>query len=232
MLQAAPRQTAASAALPTRDLRVLLVAGASGGGKSTFIELIRQQQLGRELSGALPEGCWQWPVIEANNMLKKGTTLDDVLGAVGPAEGAIVHYDIAYIHRFALATYENDPASQLFASASGLCSVLVKTDLDRLCHQHETRHRSQMRSKSKAEILWGDWVRRPLRNLYYRLNGQPVVSTQALYLTPDFLTSCYAAWESYVRRLALAKPASKVLTVAPDDGSGEAPAFRIVPAQL
>lgn len=229
MLQAAPRPISTVAA-SRAELPVLLVAGASGGGKSTFIELLRQRRLGGEILGALPDGCWTWPVIEANNMLKKRVPLDDVLASVGPADGAILHYDIAFIHRFALPAYESDPASELFRSASRLDTVLVKTDLDVLTRQHQARHAAQISSKSRAEVLWGDWVRRPLRQLSFKLQGQPAVETQTLYLTPDFLTTCYAAWEAYVRHLMLAKPASHMLTVAPAPGRDGTPAFRIVSA--
>lgn len=231
MLHATHSRPLPAAAETARVPQILLVAGPSGGGKSTFIRLLRERRLGRDILAALPEACWQWPVVEANNMLKQGLSLNDMLAGAGSADGVILHYDIAYIHRFALAGYESDPASELFSFANRLDAVLVKADLDRLTRQHRARHHAQMSSKSRAKRIWGDWIRRPLRKLNLRLRGQTAIDTQALYLTPDFLSACYGAWEAYVRRLALAKSASRMLTVAPDQDADGAPLFRLVPAR-
>jgi hypothetical protein len=231
MLHAATQPLPTSPEPRARDLHVLLVAGASGGGKSTFIRLLGERRLGRDILAALPEGAWRWPVLEVNNMLKKGLSLDAMLAGVGSAAGAILHYDIAYIHRFALGAYERDPASELFGQVGRLDTVLVKTDVDRLTRQHRERHQAQVASKNRAELLWGAWVRQPLRQLHFRMQGHPAVDTQTLYHSPDFLSGCYASWETYVRNLVLSKPASSMLTVAPDDDSDGSPAFHLVPAQ-
>jgi hypothetical protein len=231
MLHAATQPLSVSREPRAQDLHVVLVAGASGGGKSTFIRLLSERHLGRDILAALPEGAWRWPVLEVNNMLKKGLSLDAMLAGVGSAAGAILHYDIAYIHRFALGTYERDPASELFGQVGRLDTVLVKTDLDRLTRQHQERHQAQVSSKNRAELLWGAWVRQPLRQLHFRLQGHPAVDTQTLYQTPNFLSDCYTAWEAYVRNLVLSKPASRMLIVTPDQESDGSPAFRLMPAQ-
>ncbi len=73
--------------------------------------------------------------------------------ASAPRPAPILHYDIAYIHRFALGSYERDPASELFGQVGRLDTVLVKTDVDRLTRQHRERHQAQVASKNRAELL-------------------------------------------------------------------------------
>ncbi len=209
-------------------LHFLLVSGPSGGGKSTFIQQLTDGELPPDILSELPENCASWPVIEANNMLKDKVSLADVLEMMGPSEGAILHYDITYIHRFALPSYASDPASALFMRGDTLNVVLVKPDLNSLQRQFHERQRAHNRSKSIASRLWGGWVRRPLRRALQRLKGQPAVDTQGLYLSDDWLRHCYSDWYDYVCQLINKKPTSKVLQVEPCQQADGKPGFRLI----
>lgn len=193
----------------------LLVSGPSGGGKSTFIQHLAEARLPAEITAELPAGCARWPVIEANNMLKDKVPMADVLASIGSSEGAILHYDIAYIHRFGLPGYASDPASSLFQLGDRLDVVFVKPAPESLSQQFLKRQEAHQRKKNLLSRLWGDKVRRPLRRALYRLRGREAVDTHTLYLTEDWLRGCYAAWHDYVFGLIKDRPVAKILEIEP-----------------
>lgn len=207
----------------------LLVSGPSGGGKSTFIEQLAAGALPDDIAMQLPPGCAAWPVVEANNLLKDHWPLDAALAAAG--DQAILHYDIAYIHRFALPGYANDPAAQLFQLGDRLDVVLVTPDADNLKQQFFARQQAQQRRKSLARRLWGDWVRRPLRRGLLRLRGRPARDTADLYLSADWLRSCYAGWREFVLGLIADRPGARFIEVAPTGSRPDRPGFRLVSSQ-
>lgn len=230
MLHADASERSASFAAADRELHFLLIAGPSGAGKSTFIRHLREGRLDPAIQRELPDNCARWPLIETNDMLKEGLGVSEILGRVGEAAtGAILHYDIAFIHRFSLQGYDSDPACGLFQTARRLDTVFVKIDGNRLARQHSEREQARQRGKSRADVLWGEWVRRPLRQALYRLRGYPAVDTRALYLRPDFLSTCYAAWDVFTRQLMLARPNGKRISVVPVEDDDGAPSFELAP---
>ncbi len=207
----------------------LLVSGPSGGGKSTFIDRLAHAALPADIAALLPDGCAGWPVVEVNDMLKNQIGVDAILAGMGDSPGAILHYDIVYIHRFALPGYAGDPATALFALGDPLEVVLIKPDLARLSAQFSTRRAAHRRTKGRARVLWGDWVRRPLRRALLRLRGNPAVDTDVLYGDPDWLRRCYAAWREYVLELVAARPGTRYIEVEPIASAGGEPGFRLLP---
>jgi energy-coupling factor transporter ATP-binding protein EcfA2 len=206
----------------------LLVSGPSGGGKSTFIQHLTDGRLPPEIASELPLNCASWPIIEANNMLKNKVSLAEILKTMGSSESAILHYDIAYIHRFGLTNYASDPASALFTLSDRLDVVLVKPGPDNLQRQYRERHYAHYHSKSLASRLWGTWVRRPVRRAFQRLQGKIALETQALYLSEDWLQHCYSDWHDYIHQLIKNKPASKVLQVVPCQQADGNPGFNLI----
>lgn len=207
----------------------LLVSGPSGGGKSTFIDRLARAALPADIADRLPAGCAGWPVAEVNDMLKNGIGADALLAGLDDSAGVILHYDIAYIHRFALPGYASDPAAALFELGDPLDVVLIKPDLARLTAQHASRRAAHRRAKGKARLLWGDWVRRPLRRALLRLRGHPAVDTEVLYGDPDWLRRCYDAWRDHVLALVAGRPAARFIEVEPVVTPDGAPGFRLLP---
>lgn len=204
----------------------LLVSGPSGGGKSTFIEQLATGSLPADIGALLPSDCGRWPVIEANNLLKDKLSLGDVLSAAG--DRAILHYDIAYIHRFALPGYASDPAAALFALGDRLDVVLVSPYADSLNQQFQSRQQAHKRRKSLSRQLWGDWVRRPLRRALLRLQGRPAQDTEELYRSADWLRGCYAGWREFVLELIASRPGAHFIEVTPASPIGGKTDFRLL----
>lgn len=223
------RQAAALSSHKTRDIRFLLVSGASGGGKSTFIRALKEGWLNPEIISRLPHDCSCWPVIDVNNILKNRLNIQNVISEIGTGNRAILHYDISYIHRLGLPSYEDDPADILFNLASHIDCVFIKADLAVLKRQHLIRERTRMRSKSRSKILWGTLVRRPLTTLRERSVGIHRRNAQVLYAQPQFLASCYGLWETYVCQLGPSRNTSPILTVQPATGPGSPPQFALCP---
>ena len=212
-----------------KEIRFLLVSGASGGGKSTFIRALTQGWLDPYIVAQLPSGCANWPVIDVNDIHKEGLAISKVLESIGPEKCAVLHYDISYIFRWGLPSYADDAADALFKLASRIDCVFVKTDGARLRRQHLARERERMRRKSRAEIAWRKCVRKPMRVFAQSLRGIRRRRAQHLYAQPEFLVQCYSLWESYARALGVSCPDYSLLTVEPEKTLDGPPMFRLVP---
>lgn len=165
-------------------------------------------------------------------MLKDKVPMADVLATIGESEGATLHYDIAYIHRFGLPGYASDPASALFQLGDRLDVVFVKPATDSLRQQFLKRQEAHQRKRNLLSRLWGDKVRRPLRRAIYRLRGRKAVDTHTLYLTEDWLRGCYAEWLDYVFYLIKDGPVEKIIEIEParqDDGTA---GFRLLSCRI
>ena len=55
---------------------ILLISGPSGGGKTTFLRQLREGTLAPEILARLPAGSGNWPVLEANDVLKGKPVMD------------------------------------------------------------------------------------------------------------------------------------------------------------
>ncbi len=169
--------------------RVLLVAGPSGGGKSVFISQVKANALDPAIAALLPPGCADWPVVEANDVMKDGRT-----AVPAPAsDGLILHYDITFIHRFALTDYTHDPFCAALLSAPPADVVYVKPDAQRLIDQFVERRDRHRGAKSASHVLWADWVRLPLKRARLRRRGLPTREAHELYAEPASWTAATRA---------------------------------------
>lgn len=213
---------------PAKDIRFLLVSGASGGGKSTFIRALAEGWLDPYIVSQLPSGCAYWPIIDVNDIHKEGLEIGKVLESIGPEKCAVLHYDISYIFRRGLPSYADDAANALFKLASRIDCVFVKTDSARLRRQHLARERERLHRMSRAEIAWRKCVRKPIRVFRQRLRGVRRRRAQHLYAQPEFLVQCYSLWESYARALGASCASYSLLTVEPEKKLDGPPMFRLV----
>ena len=206
---------------------ILLISGPSGGGKSTFIRQLSEQTLAPEILARLPEHSGSWPVIEANDVLKGNLSAEVLLGIDTQPGGILVHYDIVFIHCYGLERYEDDPAMKLMTGADALHVVFVRPDYQVVRRQFFDRKARHQKTKSKASLLWGRFVRHPLRRALAPFTGTPTLSTEALYSGHQWLAGCYRDWEAFLRRLAEQHPNAEILIVEPASGPGESPKFRL-----
>src|SRR5687767_906542 len=77
----------------------LLVAGPSGGGKTTFITQLVEGTLAPEIHDRLPERTAAWDRIEGNRFVKRGTKPGFSPGGTIAHRGLILHYDIVHLYR-------------------------------------------------------------------------------------------------------------------------------------
>ncbi len=204
---------------------MLLVSGPSGGGKSTFIRQLAAGTLAPGILERLPAGTGNWPLVEANDILK-GDLAKETLPAGSP--GLLVHYDIVFIHRYGVPSYEDDPALGLLENAAPLHIVFVRPDCGVVRQQfldRQTRHR---KTKSTASLLWSRFFRLPMRRLLAPLTGKPTQSTEDIYTDDKWLAACYLQWETFLHRLAERHPDARLTIVEP---TGEGETFRLLEAR-
>jgi hypothetical protein len=207
------------------DKRFLLIAGPSGAGKSTFIRALAEGRLDPRIVAALPQGCAGWPVIEANNMLKDRLNAFELMAVSGVTSKAILHYDITFIHRFAIDDYANDPFCTLLRDVPQLDIIFVRPNLAVLLKQYDDRREQWRNSKSRSRNAWARWVRQPLKHAALRRQGLPTLAAHDLYRSPGFLGTCYRRWEEFLGQLTAFIPQSKMLVVRPEMNPSGEPSF-------
>ena len=204
--------------------KLFLVAGPSGCGKSAFIELLAANGLDAKVAAAMPADSAGWPMVEANNILK----MPKSQSALMPLDGrAILHYDITFIHRFAMTDYAQDPFCASLFSAEQIDVIYIKPDKDRLIHQFIQRRNAHRKTKSRPALLWADWVRLPLKRARLKLQGLPTLEAHELYAMPGFLDDCYASWEVYLQKLTASDCNCRVTIIEPANGDNGNPSFRL-----
>jgi hypothetical protein len=201
---------------------LLLVAGPSGCGKSCFIDQLKTNTLDPTITAVLPIGSLSWPVVEANNMMKNGVSESELM----PPDGRVlVHYDITFIHRYALTDYNRDPFCAALLGAKEIEIVYIKPRKDRLSQQIIQRRDAHRRSKSRARLLFADWMRIPLKRARLKTRGLPTHEAHELYDMPNFLDNCYASWEAYLKQLSISASSCRVHIIEPSAGPNGAPSF-------
>lgn len=201
---------------------LLLVAGPSGAGKTVLINQYRKNVLAPEIAALLPPDGRRWPQIGANDCMKRGIKLEGILPRSWPEAGGVVHYDIAYVHRFAdgpsgIARYEDDPGSELFRRAGRIVAVSILPPVESLRRQFLARHERQRASKKASHLFWRDHVRGPVERVLARLGGVSGRETRELYGDADWLTRCYTTWTAYIGGLVSVKPGSRHVLLVPGE---------------
>jgi hypothetical protein len=208
---------------------LLVVAGPSGGGKSTFIDALKNDELPGDVAAQLPAEAKHWPVFDAHHLFKRGLDLSWCSAQILAASGAILHYDIVFLRRFAL-DYDDDPAFVLFDRPRDITVVSVEPAPEALQRQFYDRRSEQRNQKALFSNFWGDFVRGPARRAFKRLGGLPV--TDFLYEDLAWLSGCYAEWHAFVERWLAGKANSKTVRVeplaVPAAGAGS---FRLISVQ-
>jgi hypothetical protein len=220
------RDAIAAAQRDLEGTKLLFVSGPSGAGKSLFVEHLTSGRLPRHITSELPAGSQHWPLLEGHDFFKGGMDFARYRTRTAAFGGAIVHYDIAFLRRFAL-QYPADPVFAIFDRSDDVTVVLLKPTAERLAVQYRGRRAEHLRRKRRFNVLWGTWVRGPVKRLMRRLSGVP--ATDTLYDDPVALAACYAEWEAFVRSWTSAKRAFRLVPVEPIVDENGTPGFRLLP---
>lgn len=208
-------------------MHLLLVAGPSAGGKSEFIRALVGGRLPAEICDRLPPGCESWPLLEANDLLKRGA--DAAPSPLDYSQPLIAHYDIVHVPRVQLAGgYAADPFAALLAAAEHVTLVDVCPPPARLLAQFRHRLGAQRRAKGRLRVLWSRLVHAPLRRAVRTPGEAPLVKAD-LYEDPHWVEACYRGWDAFVRD-ALGDRLEDTLRVLPLAPPGrDPPQFRLAP---
>ena len=140
---------------------LLVIAGFSGAGKTTFMEQLAAGQLSRDIDWLVDEAK-AWPQINNKHAAADLRELLDARTAPEQIPGLMLHYDMTVPLRCGWSSYEADPVLELVAFAERTSIVLIKPSLRRLRAQ---RRLQVFGGRSRLEpnlIFWRWWVRHTL----------------------------------------------------------------------
>jgi GTPase SAR1 family protein len=213
--------------------RLLVVAGPAGAGKSTFMRLLADEHLTREIAEALPTGAGNWPRITANDIDAKGVAL--LLRRLNGAS-LVLHYNTMRPYSRGFGDYLSDPALKALDGIASSVTVVTLVPEPKLL-----RKQYWARLAEGNEEEW--WVPTPLLKIFRRkirvLVRERLGRTQEtlkpdqlrlikLYETPKALDQWSASWEAYLEYLRQQRLEVQLLFVAPCPGSAGHSRFSLV----
>lgn len=193
-----------------------------------LITQFRKGALDPAIRRLLPDNAEAWPQIGANDCMKRGVRFDGVLPRDWSAPGGIAHYDTAYMHRFALTRYEEDPIAPLFEGVGRLTIVSLSLSPEALTAQFDLRRARQVSGKKPSHLLWKKLVRRPAERMLNRMKGVDPRDTRDLYSDPEWLARSTAAWTAFADRLVSTKPKSRLIVLEPVLDAEKRETFRVI----
>jgi hypothetical protein len=210
-----------------RVAHLLVVAGASGSGKSTFLKQLVDGGLPAELLAALPPGAAAWPQTNGRRVIR-GTLRP--LGTPPMLQGLVLHYDVMRPFETALSDYGDDRSLAVLGAAEKITLVVVRASGDQLARQVVGR-------PPKRRMLDAVGVAR-LRNAWSGLRGRPSlyagIAEDArhaklvdLYGRPGFVDGWYARWDAFIRRAAGKRLTLPIAEVEPVPGGERGIEFRL-----
>jgi hypothetical protein len=211
----ARRQTKARE--PSPDL--IIVAGISGSGKSTFLKQLKSGRLPRRL--VLPADVKGWPVVGSSQPI----------GPRGP-EGVILHYDMNGRDLWNGADYHDDPALVLVGQARTIIVINLRPPLERLISQLTERESAKLEAqkRERSRLIWrltAPAVRLALRILPpriakrvrqrtpFRYSEERLIKKLRVYKQPGWLDDLYARWGAYLDSVAQSGKQVRQIFLAP-----------------
>ena len=211
-------------AFASRIPHLLLVAGPSGAGKTTFVQQLCAGALPSELHSELPTGTADWDRIEGNRFVKRGTRPHLSDAAEQARRGLIAHYDIVHVHRSEVEGYADDPVFDLIPTADAITVINLQLSPLQLLEQFTNRQELIGQEKGRMRGAWKALVLHPVRRLSLQLRGRKVPDKHDLYREAGWLDRCYAEWNRFVDTL----PPHRRLTVEPAVDADGQPTFRLI----
>jgi len=202
------------------DHDLLFVAGLSGAGKSTFIELLQTGRLPPEITERLPKGCEHWPVASSNDY-RTGSTAP-------PMSKIVLHYSIVYPLRHGIHEYQHDPVLRRVELIDSLTVVSIQLSHEQLNKQFATRLQYQLSQKSAFRRFWQGRVHLPMQRARSLLKLSNSRNKEGdLYSDPRWVSWCCEKWEDYLRLILRDKPSARVIQITPCRDEGYRPMFRL-----
>ena len=210
---------------------LVIVAGASGSGKSTFVHQLRARDLPPEINALLPGDVADWPVV--------GTTMKPDFPR--PARGVLFQYDMNGRGVAAGREFSEDPALSDVGFAKTVTVINLRPSPDLMIDQLVAREGN---GRTKEEILRETFAWRSLRKWYIArrilARWKPWIALNRryscrrkinLYNQDGWLDSFYKRWQAYLQSLTAKGVAVEQIFLEPDLGTqvGNSYAWRIVP---
>jgi len=211
---------------------LVIVAGTSGAGKSTFVDQLRGRQLRQEIYRRLPSGVSDWPVV--------GSSKRPLFPRRAP--GIVFQFDMNGRGISKGRDFGDDPALFDVAHARAVTVVNLRPPPGLMIDQLIARDGG---GRTKKEILKGtsawplpqkSWLlNRILRSWNPRIDRDRLHSCRrkiSLYDQEDWLDGLYARWEAYLLSLSAKGIGVEQIFLEPDlsTQSGNAYSWRIASA--
>ena len=194
---------------------LVIVAGTSGSGKSTFVDQLRGHELPGEINARLPADIGDWPVV--------GSSMRPVFPRGAP--GIVLQYDMNGRGVAAGRDFCDDPALFGVALAKAVTVINLRPPPDLMIDQlvaregggrtkeqilQETFTWSPQRSYLVRKILrrWQPWIARKRRHSCRRKIN--------LYNQDGWLDGLYERWQAYLRSLGTKGATIEQIFLEPD----------------
>jgi hypothetical protein len=161
--------------------RLLIVAGPTACGKSTFLRRLREQTLPAEILSRLPPGCDAWPQVNARKF-HEGLLLHECI---------VLHYAI----NSNKLTFDYDPAFGNLPPSVKATILTLKVSGSQLFHQHNTR------SVKTLALLLANPLKKINRDNYKRIYFH--FKKLLKYTDEAWLESQYDCWDRFLKQLDL-----------------------------
>ncbi len=178
--------------MTTKSENVIVIAGPSGAGKTTFLELLKRKMLPETIAALLPKDVDEWSIFEANNLAS-----DFFIHG----EKQIVHYDTVDIRRYPQFRYNNDPRLSFLKECKNVLMITLQPKAEQLLEQFS--HRQSMRNKKKSllKVMWAK-TRKELKRLFASHTSRYAkMDREVLYRSPEALSYFQKQWSSFLSEL-------------------------------
>jgi hypothetical protein len=207
---------------------LVILAGLSGSGKSTFVDQLRARELPEEINARLPAGIGDWPM--------KGSSMRPVVPRVAP--GIILHYDMNGRGIAAGRDFCDDPTLSCVTPANAVTVVNLRPPPDLLINQLVAREGG---GRTKEEVLEETFTWRLLQSSYvehFLRRWKPWIARKRrqvcrrkidLYEQDGWLDELYERWQAYLRSLVAKGTTVEQIFLEPDPSTqvGNAYSWRI-----
>lgn len=220
--------------------QMLVVAGASGVGKSTFMERLADGALEPSIAGHLPPDAPAWPLIGPRHHPEWLPQMRERARDGHRTAGAVLHMDTTGLHE---TPHEFAPAMQIVDLAQSVFVVEVRAPSHRVMTQFLDRECAWAFQNNREALPQVE----ALRRAFWDATGTPmdklVISSAALglgmqerfarrlanYRDPRWLADIETRWQRVLHRACRGRQVT-VLTV--DSAPGEPGGFRLLEGGL
>jgi hypothetical protein len=199
---------------------MLLVAGMSGVGKSTFIQQLVSASVPSSITNLLPADCATWTEVLA---IDAPTTLADMPAA--DVKTIIFHYALNNLHHSGASDFAGDPLLFPVAHAERIIALTVKSDADRLWLQFSRRSfggsnsdetcDAVRRARKLNESFEAGKKHTNPRVVESRERSRNWLNTLARYEQTDWIDSQFERWNDFLASLAAEGRLVRNISIAP-----------------